>query len=1056
MRKKSHWGYGAVSTVAAIAALSGANATAQETGAAAAAEEEEIVVTGSRIARPLGDELQPTTTIDSEFIDNGGYLNVAEAIDDVPLFSGTGNSDTDFNQNAADIGFTFVDLFGLGSQRTLTLVNGRRVPASSSPTASRASSAGLQVDLGTIPSALVQRVETISVGGAPIYGADAIAGTVNVILRDSYEGLDLDAQAGFSGEGDAENYRVRGVYGRTFANDRVNIVGSIEYTEREGLLQTDRPGANDIQLSHPLLATNPVLFFTTTPPLPLNTFQRNTAFPGVSDFGVPAINLGFGTAFVLGTTPFGFAQSGGADALVFDANGNLVPTDIGDGNGTFLFNQNQGDFPGIYRQQNYVGLLNESERLILSLVGRAELTDNITARARVNYSDMSARQPIGSPVVLGTPALPGLTVAFNNPFLAPAARTTLQGATVGGLGSPFTGFGPSFTLGKVLNEVAGDGISAESQNWSASFGLEGDFAVGSRTLSWDLTYSRGESDTENSSASVDRANFNLATDVVMVDNANAIITNAALYAAPSTFTFNPSQGAYVNTGAGQRMMCRSRALATSTTCMPFNPFGENNPQEVLDYIAADSVLNSNIEQQYLQANLSGELFDLAAGPVSFAVGAEIREEKARFSTDAGTAAGAYLGQAAGSPALRGDFTSRELYGETIVPLIDGDMLENAIGARLFDSLQFEGAYRIMDNSEAGTDEAWTAGGRLRINDSLTFRGNRTRSVRAPAITELFAGATPLFTGVADPCSTGQINAGPFPATRRANCEAAVIAAGLAANQAAAQTFLSTFTGTIGGVPGTIGGNPDLENETAEAWAMGAVFTPTFIPGLTITIDYNDIRIEDAISSLSGTQVLSSCFDSTSFPGPASCGQFTRNAANFNLASFQAGFTNIGYIDFAGLTSNIAYRFDLASLFANAPGDVTVRGTLFKLERYDSSTDGIRSVDQVGVIGREEWRSQVALGYEVGALTAIWEANYQQGGYLSPEERDGLANVFEFDQTDDIWTHDVSIIYNFNEDIAFRFIASNIFEEAQPEQLKQFANTEQRIGRTFYIGLGARF
>src|ERR1700722_2870026 len=217
-----------------------ANAQEKPKSAASTEELQEVVVTGSRIARPDLDRLEPTMITTAATFDERGYLDVGQALSENPAF-GVQPSSSANTQSAFGIGQSFVDLYGLGSQRTLTLVDGRRFVSSNTASLNTSGSnssvggPGQQVDLNTIPTKLIDRVETISVGGAPIYGADAIAGTVNIILKKDFQGLDIDAQAGISGHIDAWNYRLRALAGQNFADDRGNITTVAEITKTDGL-----------------------------------------------------------------------------------------------------------------------------------------------------------------------------------------------------------------------------------------------------------------------------------------------------------------------------------------------------------------------------------------------------------------------------------------------------------------------------------------------------------------------------------------------------------------------------------------------------------------------------------------------------------------------------------------------------------------------------------------------------------------------------------------------------------------------------------------------------
>lgn len=219
---------------------------------------QEVVVTGSRIARPDLDRLEPTTTIDSKTFDQRGYLDVGQALSELPAF-GVQPSSAANMQPGFGIAQSFVDLYSLGSQRTLVLVDGRRFVSESTASLNTSASnsldggPGQQVDLNVIPTKLIDHIETIAVGGAPIYGADAVSGTVNIILKHDFQGLDIDAQVGASGVPDAWSYRARALAGTNFADGRGNVTAVAEVTKTDGLTGVDRSVyAQDLQFEAPL------------------------------------------------------------------------------------------------------------------------------------------------------------------------------------------------------------------------------------------------------------------------------------------------------------------------------------------------------------------------------------------------------------------------------------------------------------------------------------------------------------------------------------------------------------------------------------------------------------------------------------------------------------------------------------------------------------------------------------------------------------------------------------------------------------------------------------
>lgn len=175
-----------------------------------------IVVTGTRIRRPNFETLEPSTSISTDYVEKRGLTNIADALNEQPNFRGSVTPAGD--QSSFGVGVNFINGFGLGSNRTLTLFNARRVVSSNTPTIFGPASAGLQVDLNIVPSAMIERIETIAIGGAPVYGSDAIAGVTNVILKTKFDGIDLRGTTRLTEQGDNFGYNVSGVFGKNFGS----------------------------------------------------------------------------------------------------------------------------------------------------------------------------------------------------------------------------------------------------------------------------------------------------------------------------------------------------------------------------------------------------------------------------------------------------------------------------------------------------------------------------------------------------------------------------------------------------------------------------------------------------------------------------------------------------------------------------------------------------------------------------------------------------------------------------------------------------------------------
>lgn len=294
---------------AAFVLMLGSVSVAPPVAAAAGAEDEpieEIVVTGSRIGRTTTDTPIPITSLDSEQISLNGDNRVADIVNELPSLRTT-QTPANSNFSEQEAGTNFLDLRGLGIDRTLVLIDGRR------QVGGRPGSAAL--DTNTIPTALVERIEIITGGASAVYGADAVSGVVNFIMKDDFQGLQLEVQSGVSDEGDGESYEASITAGTNFDADRGNVYLNLSYDETHDVVGIDRGYANQ-----------------------RIRFATNPASTGPND-GIPDNILFEGTGFI-STPPSGRVQfpdgTGGVTLredlggpFTFDASGNLVPQELG-------------------------------------------------------------------------------------------------------------------------------------------------------------------------------------------------------------------------------------------------------------------------------------------------------------------------------------------------------------------------------------------------------------------------------------------------------------------------------------------------------------------------------------------------------------------------------------------------------------------------------------------------------------------------------------------------------------------------------------------------------
>lgn len=1013
---------------------------------------EEIIITGSRIARAGIDTLQPAMAIDSSFIDERGFDNVADALNELPVF-GLGVSPSG-GQQPQSTGQQFVNLFGLGTQRTLTLINGRRVVAQNTPGLGSGADSGLQVDLNIIPTALVDRIETIFIGGAPIYGSDAIAGTVNIILKEDFEGFSADGQYGVDQRTDIERGRVRGVWGANIADGRGNVTLSGEYTTnseltsreneiaRRGTEQCENPAAGIGANGLPIVDPNDGI-----PDLVLCDDANNIW--QVPNSGIPLLP----GAFLVSATGAGALQDEQGNPLVFDADGNLITfeqANLGTPRSIFFARGGDGfNNPLVFALDDRNPLVASVDRWIMMGNAHYDITDNVRIIFESLFSRTEAEgRPRDVPPFSTNVFAPGAEDAINinindNSFVSQQLRDTL---ILNGAFDPNLNEDQFFQVTRSnIDIVEGNKDKREQNVLRFVAGFEGEQSFLRRTWNWDAAFNYGETNSLVRQPEINGPRYALALDAVTDPNTGEIVCRAQI---------DPPESLFGN-------VFDTPVRSAIEDCIPFNPFGlqELTPEQ-RQYLIQEDFQSSEIRQWTVEANVNGELLDLPAGPVAVAAGFIHRFERAEFNVDRSTQIG--IDPSLAIRNVSGEFDTNEVYGEVLVPII-----RNSTGpgfdVPFIDTFELEGALRWVDNSIAGEDLTWTAGGRLQpdlplIGTSLTVRGNFTRSIRSPSVQELFLPRSSVDVFASDPCDPRFLDSGPNPAVRRANCEAQVQTLkdqGTLPQNFTLDNFVSLIVNRT--EPGFTGGNPDLNNEVADSWTVGGIFSPEFLPGLTLSVDWVSIFIGNEITQLSPTQILNGCFDSVNFPDVAVCDRFRRDS-EFQVRNPESGFLNAAGRDFSGLVSTVSYQFAGEDLYEAIPGSFALTGRFFHISNHTREVTGGALDVLGGELGFEKLNFQLNLNYNLGRFGFLWQTLWF-GSFLFDAQAD--EERFAQPKVPAAQIYNATFTYQLTDTIGLRAVINNVTDN-RDGRLRAAANQgndflfRDVVGRRFLLGVNADF
>jgi outer membrane receptor protein involved in Fe transport len=970
-----------------------------------------IVVTGSRLSRAALDSPVPVTSVAASQLLEQGTISIGDALNDLPQLRST-FSQANSTRFIGTSGLNILDLRGLGTARTLVLVNGRRHIT--------ASPGDYLVDVNTIPDDLLERVDIVTGGNSAVYGSDAVAGVVNFVLRRNFEGIRISGQGGVSAQGDRGAYFAAVTAGTNFADGRGNIAFAAEYSKANALWFTDRPrqtGAYDGPSAFTTAEVTADDGPTGSDGIPDTQYLSNLRNTSISDGGLitsvcnatvlanrarcRASGLSQRYAFM----PDGTLVLSNPSLDLRDVTGGLNGTSVG-GLGSTVANTNQLR-PGL-------------ERMSFNMLAHFDVSDAFRPFVEAKFVRIHADQAGQPSFFQGIPGFFGIgsDIRCDNPFLIPQATATLLAAgrcqTAAGV------FNPNATIS--LNRFNVDFGPREERHRRDTYrivaGIEGTF---NEDWGYEIAANYGELRTH-----MDSLNNLLLADI----NGN-----------PAGF-INAIDA--VRNGAGQ-IVCRINADASPANddarCVPLNPFGVGAPSPAaVAYSNTTATREEKATELDITANLHGDtsgFFSMPGGPIRFNVGAEYRAETARSVFDPLTASGATFLNSI-QPFLPPKLTVKEAFGEIEIPV-----LRDLPFAR---ELTLSGAVRVSDyNTSAGT--VWTYNGAVLYSPirDIRLRANYSRSVRAPTQSDLFAPQSQNFAFISDPCDVGNINGGP---NRAANCAAAGVPVG----------FINTPARTVS-LSLLEGGNPGLDVETSDSYTAGLILEPHMIPGLSLTVDYYHINVKQLIATLTAQTIINSCYDAPGGINNSFCSNVFRDPTTheFQDPAVLASPVNFQRQVTSGVDVDVNYNHTMGN------GDrATVRGIFsYVIERtnYIDPANPTNPNRQLSELGDPQIEFQLSLGYRTGPVSLSYQLQYigkqTIGTYEQQHSYNGLPptnpDAFPIVNYPEVLYHNMRIGWNVDRHFEFYIGMDNIFNRLPP-----FGLTGSGAGSAIYDNVGRYF
>ena len=1035
--------------VAVLATAMNQTARAQEAPEAQPTQLQEVVVTGSRIQR--SKDLQsssPLVTVTSDTLTNISTIGVENALNQLPQFvpSQTQFVTNDNGPSATDVpGAATIDLRGLGPNRTLVLLDGRRAQPSNTT---------LVVDVNSIPAAAIDHVEVVTGGASATYGADAISGVVNFRLKDHFQGMELDAQTGVTEKGDGMESRLSATLGTDFADHRGNIITILEWSKRDAVFQSNRSFYTDSW-------TDP-----NSNSAMAQLFSFNDYSPASNAPSQAAVNSVFGNIKVPTTTPFWF----NSDQTLFKNSyvaGNAAASTAGFDSALPPDTSRQAFQNGILNQHFADGYVSSPlTRYSLFSKMNYELNDSLTAFFQGNFeansvNSLTLATPSRSSWVVSIPYCSDQTLAAGTNATCAATRAshpvpTQLGTLLDSRPSPDA----PWTLESTLSYLGPRVADISTTVFQVMAGLDGKLPF--KDWTWEGYVSHGQTNIDD----------NMDSGFASVQRYGQILD------APSNGT-NLNLGGY---GAGYTNSGLSVGLGASTACtsgLPvFSAVAFTPSANCLSAIGLDLNTRTQLRQDIVEMTSQGGIINLPGGELRGSVGLDWRRDYGVFTPDPDLDSNSVYETVAGNfttAGAQGGTDVKEAYGELLVPVLKD--------LPAIKSLNLELGDRFSEYSTAGDTQTWKALLNWAPNDFVTFRGGMQYAVRAPNISELYVGASVSAVSFVygDPCAGanttapwGNVASNPNRAQVQALCGAIIGRADPTSPYFASPSTYAGGSGTfLQSENELITGNPDVKPEKAHTVTIGTVLRSPFesraLSSMTATVDFYKIDLADTIGVINSVTVYQNCFNYNGTSNPSYdpnnsfCKLITRSSINGGRAYTAGLYSNLGAENTQGLDFTFNWRAALDDMFGhNLPGALgfDVSGT-WLMSFKQQTAPGAAIVQLDGTSDYYSYRTLTGLSYFVGPASVQLQWTHLptiENAIAASQPTTTILPTLSYN------LFNLSAGYEFSQRFSMRFGIDNLFDRqapvvgAQPGVTDGAGTTNPSVydvlGRRFYLSAKA--